>query len=208
MLGAGSQGLRAGKGTLGGGRGLEGALSPLTKFIPIKLGVEVPRQVKGHLDLISYRQPPAGDGLTQVLGQGSSKTQARAGVGRGGYSRSAPGSPCMLGGEGAGVSPVLGQDVGVHGVGDPRVVLVGGHDSWTPRARWCSVQGLRDPPDATGQWGLAAAGTIGHMQNRTKERRRPCPVTIRPPARPHPSGGTSPLLGSTPHGCTKTPPRH
>lgn len=61
----------------------------LTRLVPIKLRVEVLPRVKGHLDLISHGQPFAGDRLTQVLGQGSSKAQAGAEAGRG-YSLSPP----------------------------------------------------------------------------------------------------------------------
>lgn len=106
-MGAGSQGLGAGKGRVEGRRGLKGALSPLTKFIPIKLRVEVPHQVKGHLDLISHLQPPAGDGLPQVLGQGGSEAQARTEIWGGGCSLRPPGGPCVLGRAGRG----LGSDL-------------------------------------------------------------------------------------------------
>lgn len=62
----------------GRGEELEGAPSPLTRLVPIKFRVEVQLWVKGHLDLISHLQPLVGDRPTQVLGQCSSKAQARS----------------------------------------------------------------------------------------------------------------------------------
>lgn len=59
--------------------GEEALKGSLTRLIPIELRVEVLLHVKGYLDLVSHCQPLAGDGQTQVLGQGSSKAQAGGG---------------------------------------------------------------------------------------------------------------------------------
>lgn len=153
---------------MGGEKGPEGAPSPLTRLVPIKLRVEVQFRVKGHLDLISHHQPLVGDGLTQVLGQGSSKAQARSRDGeRWAAALHSWLAPCMVE-----VGRVLGSDLFwtrtlvYTELSTPEWYSSGGMTPGHISTRWYSVQGLRDLPlMPVASVGLAASGAGDHMLN-------------------------------------------
>lgn len=88
-------------------RGLGGVPGPLTRLVPVKLGVEVVLRVEGHLDLLGHLQPAAGDRLAQVPGQGSSEAQAGGRVESGGLQP----RQCRLAPRVLGLGRALGADL-------------------------------------------------------------------------------------------------